>query len=75
MYRLSLEPLEMGKAQDMIGTAVENWTREVREKLQRKDGKVAPVTDEEKKNVGISVREYIKEKRKMSESTNNKLYY
>ena len=59
----------------MIGTAVENWTREVREKVQRKDGKVAPVTDEEKKNVGIAVREYMKEKRKMSESTNNKLYY
>lgn len=67
--------ISQARLEDMIGTAVENWTREVREKVQRKDGKVAPVTDEEKKNVGIAVREYMKEKRKMSESTNNKLYY
>jgi len=67
--------ISQARLEDMIGTAVENWTKEIREKVQRKDGKVAPSTEEEQRNIGASIREYMKEKRKMQSSTNNKIYY
>ena len=67
--------IEQARLEDIIGQAVENWMVQFREKAQKKQGKKAPVTAEEKKKVGVAIREYIKEKRKMMESTNNKLYY
>ena len=67
----------MSKAQieDMAAGALETWLIELEEEAQRRVGKHAPRSVEERKEVGKAIREFRSYAARRRDSTNSRIYY
>ena len=58
------------EVEDMMGNATDNFVKEVREKYNKR-----PATNEERKQIGKALNEFLKYRTKRRESTSGKIYY
>ena len=58
------------EVEDMMGHATDNFVKEVREKYNKR-----PATNEERKQIGKALNEFLKYRTKRRESTSGKIYY
>ena len=58
------------EVEDMMGHATENFVKEVREKYDKR-----PATNEERKQIGKALNDFLKYRTKRRESTTGKLYF
>ena len=58
------------EVEDMMGHATENFVKEVREKYDKR-----PATNEERKQIGKALNDFLKHRTKRRESTTGKLYF
>jgi hypothetical protein len=56
--------------EDMMGYATENFVAEVRKKYTKR-----PPTEDERKQIGKALNEFLKNRTKRRESTSNKIYF
>ena len=67
---LADDETSQAEIEDMMGHATENFVAEVREKYTKR-----PPTEDERKQIGRALNEFLKNRTKRRASTNRKIYY
>jgi hypothetical protein len=67
---LADDDTSQSEIEDMMGHAAENFVTEVREKYTKR-----PPTEDERKQIGKALNEYLNNRTKRRESTSNKIYF
>ena len=67
---LADDETSQSEIEDMMGHAAENFVAEVREKYTKR-----PATENERKQIGKALNEYLNNRTKRRESTSNKIYF
>ena len=67
---LADDETSQSEIEEMMGYATENFVTEVREKYNKR-----PATEDERKQIGKALNEYLNNRTKRRESTSNKIYF